>query len=434
MERTSRITNSASQNPKKRKMSGKALTVIITGIVIGFLFLLLAYHSEQGFWHGVYLAAGSTLLSTSAITVALEYFLVVDIAETSNAILQSSLEDIRDFPKVLERIEGRLEAFRTVGFNRCRTSRQEAIKDFLGYVEEIAESTASSNSNSNLEIDEEDERNGNTRIEKTIDIVSSSARGLIGYLDRRPSDIQIQWRELIIKNPTLFRFLLTHPAHAHLRQPAEERGSGDIEMEILKTAVFLHAKAKMDSRNLRLYRGSPSVFAIQADTHILLNPYPYGQMAMETLCLEFESNKNGSPIEEFMTKHFRHTWEFYEQASKQVNRSPLVVGINGFKDIIAAFMECTFLGNNNRLRLTAEQVEELDDFTKAVMMEVSSSLDEDDNNKAIDQEERDLRIQAKGGKLFSSLLGKGLTYAPTEGRFIDGCPRNNNTNIEDTDS
>jgi hypothetical protein len=61
--------------------------------------------------------------------------------------------------------------------------------------------------------------------------------------------------------------------------------------------------------------------------------------------------------------HFNHTWAFMEQDSKTVDGKPLVAGINSFDDILVALAECTLLGNPKQLRLTKDQVLELDHFT-----------------------------------------------------------------------
>jgi hypothetical protein len=85
-------------------------------------------------------------------------------------------------------------------------------------------------------------------------------------------------------------------------------------------------------------------------------------MAMDTLCLEFESEHEGSFVAGFMHMHFNHTWAFISQRSKLVDGRPLVEGVTDFQKIIDAFSECTYLGDPKRLRLTVAQIQELDTF------------------------------------------------------------------------
>ena len=130
----------------------------------------------------------------------------------------------------------------------------------------------------------------------------------------------------------------------------------------------------MKAAELRLYRGSPTVFAIQVGDHILLNPYPYGTMAMDTLCLEFERGKEGSYIAKFTNMHFNHTWAFIDQPSKTVDGKQLVVGIDSFDDILMAFAECTYLNTPKKLRLTRSQITELDTFVSTTLRRMIKSF------------------------------------------------------------
>jgi hypothetical protein len=326
--------------------------IIAVGMLSGIVLTLFSGKWPPGSAeHNLLLNIGSGLMATAFISLILELVWSKQRTQAEKDELQPIYDKLKEVPDKLGKLEGRLEAFKQLGFNNCYASRSEALQNFLSYAQEII--------TEGLGIEKESER----LLQNTIDLVSSSARGLMGYIDRDPSQIQRAWRDLITKYPRRFRILLTHPAFAHLRQPAEERALGDIELEILKTAIYLHCVAGMKSSELRLYRGSPTVFAIQAGEHILVNPYPYGKMAMDTLCLEFERGKEGSYIANFMSMHFNHTWAFIDQPSKVVDGKPLVVGIEKFDDILQAFSECTFLNAPRRLRLTEVQVIELDTFT-----------------------------------------------------------------------
>lgn len=349
-------------NSDKRTLHGVYATIIIAGgILIGIVLTLVASLFTTGsIEYNLATNIGSGLIATALIGLILELVWSNQRTQAEKSELQpiyDKLEDVhdrlKDVPEQLEKLEGRLEAFKQLGFNNCYASRNDALQAFLNYAQGMVKPDEPP------DLSNMSERS----LQTTINIVSSSARGLMGYIDREPSQLQKAWRDLITRHPKHFRLLLTHPAFAHLRQPAEERASGDIELEILKTAIYLHCVAGMTSNELRLYRGSPTVFAIQVGDHILVNPYPYGTMAMDTLCLEFERGKEGTYIAKFMNMHFNHTWAFMDQPSKTVDYKPLIAGIDNFGDILQAFSECTFLNSPKRLRLTTSQVEELDTFT-----------------------------------------------------------------------
>ncbi len=343
--------------------------VVAFGIIAGIVVTLLSDLWPSGnAAHNLLQSLGVGLLTTAFIGLVLDLLWSKERAKAEKEEFQPLFDELSTTTKKLadtagqlEVLENRYEAFEKLGLNRCHSKRNDALKTFFIYAKEIIPTEDSKSAN-----DTSDVPSG-----KTISIVSSSARGLIGYLDRDPQEVQSQWRELITTRPGYFRILLTHPAFAHLRQPAEERSFGDIELEILKTSVYLHCVAGMHGKQFRFYRGSPTVFAIQIGKHILLNPYPYGQMAMDTLCLEFAAKDEQSYVSKFMNMHFNHTWAFIRQPSKLVDRKPLVVGINEFDDILTAFSECTFLNRPKLLRLTKAQINELDEFTCKTLGELN---------------------------------------------------------------
>ncbi len=327
------------------------------GFLLGLCLTLLSMRWPTGSAANLLLLTlGAGLVSTALISIVLDLIWSkarIDVEKQNMQPVFDRFDELANRLKGLHALmEGtldRVRAFEVLGLKYWNPSRVEALTRFLKYAKELVGT-----------VDEPCDASLNG----AISVVSSSARGLIGHLDREPQSIQREWRELIRKHPSSFRILLTHPAYAHLRQPAEERSTGDIELEILKTAIFLHCVAKMNEAQLRLYRGSPTVFTIKVHQHILLNPYPYGKMAMDTLCLEFESAEEASYIGSFLSMHFNHTWAFVDQDSKLVDGRPLVTGIGSFQDILNAFAECTYLGDPKRLRLASPQVLELDHFMR----------------------------------------------------------------------
>lgn len=341
------------------------IVIIVMSGLAGTCVSLLSQQFPSGTaWNILLLNIGSGLIATAFISIILDIFWARERARVERDELQPFLDKFQGFANQLTKLEGRLEAFKQLGLNYCHASRQNALQSFLNHAREMIGDIPPAKA----------QDLGCVECRGTINIVSSSARGLMGYLDREAHEVQKAWRMLIVTHPKNFRILLTHPAFAHLRQPAEERSSGDIELEILKTAVYLHCVADMRQQQLRFYRGSPTVFLIQTKKHILLNPYPYGKMAMDTLCLEFESENEGSYVAGFVSMHFNHTWEFIHQDSKRVDNYPLVEGVNSFEDILRAFGECVFLNNAKRLRLTRHQVEELDTFACKTIEEKHGAL------------------------------------------------------------
>ena len=333
------------------------ITLILLSIVIGLVLIILS--KEEYFpelINTIFSSLGIGLVATGIISIGLDIFWSKERINIETEQLRPFLTEMDNFTKRLNTLEGRLTAFKQIGLNYCHSSREKALSNFYDFAVEMIK-----------EFPDAIDSRGN---EHAVCIVSSSCRGLIGYLDRGAHKINKKWRELIIKNHEHFRILLTHPAYAHLRQPAEERSSGDIELEIIKTTLYLFLIGNMRSNELRLYRGSPTVFLIRIENHILLNPYPYGQMAMKTLGLEFESESEESYIYSFSAMHFDHTWAFLDQDSKTVDDNGLVEGIDEFSDILIAFSECTLLSNNKKLRLTENQVKEIDKFYMKILIEI----------------------------------------------------------------
>lgn len=336
-----------SRHPTYVRVPG--ILVIIGGILFGIIVTLLSESvTPDSKWKLVLQHTGAGLIATAFISIALESFWSKERIRIERQELRPLVNKLEQLANQLGKLEGRYAAFKKLGLTYCHSSRRQALNSFHSYASEMIR--RAENSKSLVGKDK-------------VNILSSSARGLIGYLDKEAEEIQQEWRDLIVSHPSHFRILLTHPSYAHLRQAAEERGPGDIELEIIKTAVFLYFVAGMKSESLRLYRGSPTVFMIHVDDHILLNPYPYGKMAMNTLCLEFESDNNSSYVADFANMHFHHTWEFIHQDEKEVDGRSLVVGISTFEDILSAFAECTVNEcAGNILRLTDLQVKALDSF------------------------------------------------------------------------
>jgi len=222
------------------------------GALVGIILIVSGLLLPSQVIHDLFLSLGGTLFSASIIGIIFDVTWSKERTKAEEEALQPLYEKLGKANDRLDeatiklvKLEGRLEAFKELGFNYCHSKRSEALKSFLEYAREIiplnANKERTTDGKRTTDGERTTEEKGNPLSAKTsINIVSSSARGLMGYLDRDPQEVQHQWRELITTYPHYFKILMTHPAFAHLRQPAEERSFGDIELEILKTAIYLH--------------------------------------------------------------------------------------------------------------------------------------------------------------------------------------------------
>src|SRR5579871_6119153 len=201
-----RVPHSEDKEPKRKLfISGATMAIIAIFLLAGSLMPVLSNKFPAGsIGNALMMGLGSGLISTAFISLILDLFWSRERAKAISDALEPVLEDFKQFIDAINKLEGRLEAFKQLGLNFCHASRNAALSRFLEYAREIIKP----NSPESTSLD-------------TIDIVSSSARGLIGYLDSKSGAVQLQWRNLIADNPNRFRFLLTHPSYSHLRQPAE---------------------------------------------------------------------------------------------------------------------------------------------------------------------------------------------------------------------
>jgi len=89
------------------------------------------------------------------------------------------------------------------------------------------------------------------------------------------------------KRTCRFKFLLTHPAFADLRQGLERIHRPEdfqISTEIRESARRL---LEMGARpaEIRFVKATPTCFAIKTSTHMLINPYPLENQSLASFCL-----------------------------------------------------------------------------------------------------------------------------------------------------
>jgi len=147
--------------------------------------------------------------------------------------------------------------------------------------------------------------------DKEIIIVGTSFRGLF-WPSPGEEKIMNLLSEKIQNNSCDVKFVLTHPAFAHLRQSLEavqRRDNFHIAQEILATVKILR-DAGVPHNNIRFVKGTPTIFGFMTSKMLLLNPYPLQLQAYSSLTFLIDSNNGENPVyRAFERSHFRGVWD-----------------------------------------------------------------------------------------------------------------------------
>jgi hypothetical protein len=122
-----------------------------------------------------------------------------------------------------------------------------------------------------------------------IIIIGSSLRGLLQQDEYH--DIAEKLKFKIHKGGVAVKFLLTHPVVSDLRARQENRGFTEIGKETVSSLLILK-QWNVPHENVRLYRGTPTCFAIKTKGQMFLNPYPYMAVAFDSPCLIVETSED----------------------------------------------------------------------------------------------------------------------------------------------
>lgn len=144
------------------------------------------------------------------------------------------------------------------------------------------------------------------RAQKVV-VVGSSLRGLL-----HPAATDWETRAILRERVSLQRasgseppkttdFVLTHPAFADLRASQENREKQDIAVEILESLMYLK-EWDTPPGSVYLYLGTPTCFGVLADDQMILNPYPYAEVAFQSPCLLLQDS--GYFFNAFVNSHF----------------------------------------------------------------------------------------------------------------------------------
>jgi hypothetical protein len=139
--------------------------------------------------------------------------------------------------------------------------------------------------------------------ESEIMIIGSSLKGLLQREEYREIANKLDFK--IHSGGVRVKFLLTHPVVADLRAGQEARQPGEIGREIIDSLLMLK-QWNVKAENVRLYKGTPTCFAIRTKERMLLNPYPYAATSMDSPCLIVETTEQhpGYFYDAFKKSHF----------------------------------------------------------------------------------------------------------------------------------
>jgi hypothetical protein len=113
--------------------------------------------------------------------------------------------------------------------------------------------------------------------------ITIAGSSLLGLLQKEPYREVARRLEQKAKQNTKVKVLLTHPKVADLRAEQEGRKQEAIGAEIVKSLSILR---QWDvPPEVRLYLGTPTIFAIKTERKMLLNFYAYKAFAYESPCL-----------------------------------------------------------------------------------------------------------------------------------------------------
>lgn len=234
--------------------------------VVGLLLIYIGASSFQNgsAWNVILIGTG-TAMAPSAIVAQL--FRVFLFKEVKYELTHPILDDLRERlgPEIRGQVMQMLDSYREeivtlrslkdAGLIKPHRHRDTAIREFATAID--AETSE-------------------------IMVIGSSLKGVLQREEYR--EVAAKLRFKVERGGVRVKFLLTHPVVADLRAGQEARRSTEIGKEIVDSLRILQ-EWKVPPEDVRLYKGTPTCFAIKTASQMLLNPYPYGAVAFDSPCL-----------------------------------------------------------------------------------------------------------------------------------------------------
>lgn len=288
---------------------GYALALILL-FVVGVLAIVIGTlnFTNGSLWNVILVNVGVAMAPSAVVAQLFRVFLFEEI---QYELTHPVLNEVRDRlgPEIKEQIQDMLRDYREeidtlrslkdAGVLRPYRNREIALKDFATAID--AET-------------------------REIMVIGSSLKGLLKKEKYKEIADKLKFKQ--DNGRVAVKFLLTHPMVADLRAGQEGRRSSEIGTEIIESLQILR-DWNVPVENVRLYRGTPTCFAIKTEKQMLLNPYPYGEVAYDSPCLMVETSEDNPSYfyHEFEKSHFG-AWDTrvavrissYDQTISQLNR------------------------------------------------------------------------------------------------------------------
>ncbi|HEX8861773.1 MAG TPA: hypothetical protein VGC06_22255 [Actinomycetes bacterium] len=307
------------------------------------MLIYLGVHADarrEAILHEVAMGLGLSLFSAGLTTFAITYFgtslledrmigaIRTDVQDQLGLFRSTVHDDMVGITDNFERIAPLFEASSRLGIESAYLTRTEALKGFAPYLDAELNKAKALQAGEALQT-------GGTKERARIWLVSSSMKWFLSTtMDNFDGRQLITTAATFAKGNDRFldlRILMTHPDRGDERAAQERRREGAIPAEINENLQSLK-ELGVTPQMVRLYGGTPTVFAIATSEFMLLNPYPYGTEAYRCFCLvirktpQEQISVTGAPsdiYQQYEERHFEIPWQHADAVTAELRSPPL---------------------------------------------------------------------------------------------------------------
>lgn len=278
---------------------------VLSGLafVVGFVCLFYSYFLDrQSILFAVTLSLGVALLPTGIISIITSLSSSKVVEDNIRQELGETTKELKESIADLKVTSDYLSKSKELGVEMVYENRAKALGPFLKHLEKYI-------------------KEGDNSENKEIIFVGSSLKGIkmdVPKYESQLKEILISAKEKKIQ----CRFLLTHPTFSKLREAQEETPSDGIAFEILHALAWLERDVGIPREDIKLYKGTPTCFMIASTERMIINPYPYEEVAYHSFCLEVKNLESPNSIYGFFkANHFSDPFGDKEENGKSSSHS-----------------------------------------------------------------------------------------------------------------